>query len=355
MQKAVEHALGFIESATVRAHLKTLFELQGELSTYWLCGMVEHARASLHEKAQAFQALAQACGAGDEDGPFAEQCAKAALYGLRETENTPPGSVFLVISYGRFDPSDDCGGKNDCRQYGLPNQNIYADAEVHATFEQAVKSITSKYLDESGSFYPIDDDCRFWNEICRYDRIETGALELAVSWYVGESGVVWDFRSYLLNSAEGREEISIYDDFHVPTPFLPGDIVTVDCRPFYPVFHAVVLENKYPRDCCSLQVAFLGGNRRIQVGELTHWRDYATKSLHRSPQFSPFYRLDFFHEKLPRAEACLHTLSEMIKRSPNQCQTESGNSVGDRYDVLTGKAKYKKGVSWKRLKAALGA
>ncbi len=44
-------------------------------------------------------------------------------------------------------------------------------------------------------------------------------------------------------------------DLNLPVPFVPGDIISIDCRPYAKVKHAVILQLGDNHDCCSVQCA----------------------------------------------------------------------------------------------------
>ena len=78
-------------------------------------------------------------------------------------------------------------------------------------------------------------------------------------------------------------------DLSVSTPFKVGDIVNIDCRPFGPPFHAVVIEARDQFDCCMPQVLF-------RVPFTDKWSITALKHKHfykfgYCPPLSPLYRL----------------------------------------------------------------
>ena len=82
-------------------------------------------------------------------------------------------------------------------------------------------------------------------------------------------------------------------DLSLETPFNPGDIVLVDCRPFGPAFHAIVTEAHDQFDCCMPQVFYcVPGTDKWTVNALKHKIFY--KSIETAcyiPPLSPLYRL----------------------------------------------------------------
>ena len=71
---------------------------------------------------------------------------------------------------------------------------------------------------------------------------------------------------YFSSSRREYPDFSIYNDVNLPVPFHAGDIVTIDCRPFAPVSHAVILEVGDNCDCCCLQALYYAGNGTWDMG-----------------------------------------------------------------------------------------
>lgn len=98
-------------------------------------------------------------------------------------------------------------------------------------------------------------------------------------------------------------------DLNLPVPFHAGDIVTIDCRPFAPVNHAVILEVGDNWDCCCLQALYREGDGTWDTGAVKHGSIFPG---HHSPGLSPLYRLASFHGQLPEEERLLETVSRYI-------------------------------------------
>ena len=82
-------------------------------------------------------------------------------------------------------------------------------------------------------------------------------------------------------------------DLSFATPFKPGDIVNIDCRPFGPPFNALVIEGRHQYDCCFPQVLFKNPYTDYwQLTSLKHKRFYKDAELtNYEPPLSPLYRL----------------------------------------------------------------
>lgn len=91
-------------------------------------------------------------------------------------------------------------------------------------------------------------------------------------------------------------DISFYEgdsDLTMPTPYKTGDIINVDCRPFGPAFHALIVEGKCQFDCCMPQILFrIPGTDKWRVTALKHKMFYRNiECVYYEPALSPLFRL----------------------------------------------------------------
>lgn len=107
----------------------------------------------------------------------------------------------------------------------------------------------------------------------------------------------------------------------LPLPFEPGNIVTIDCRPYMDVFHAVISDIGDNEDCCAVQAIFVGQNGLLDITAMKH-----NTFTSGSPSYpSCLYRAEKYTDQLPRRERPLLTISRAIRENP-----ECGISFGDR-------------------------
>ena len=82
-------------------------------------------------------------------------------------------------------------------------------------------------------------------------------------------------------------------DLNLRTPFKTGDIVLIDCRPFGPPFHAVILESQNQFDCCFPNIVFnvpyTNDWRCTPIKHKRFYKDVEWGSY--CPKLSPLYRL----------------------------------------------------------------
>lgn len=154
-------------------------------------------------------------------------------------------------------------------------------------------------------YFEADEKELVWFEVEKWSPDGTGRLKHEYDFMV--LGTEACYFNYYGGSYSEWDEFSIYSDLNLPVPFHAGDIVTVDCRPFAPVSHAVILEVGDNRDCCCLQALY-----RKSDGT---WDTGAVKHGHIVPSFwqiSPLYRLASFHGQLTEEEHLLEKVSRYV-------------------------------------------
>ncbi len=352
-KKAIMIAAGlkFIESSDMREYLQSP---GAPMSLRRWCHAITAARATLAEKAAMLRMIS-------EHYPFDEQelnlcdpgkMADAALLALHEANNAPPGSVFLLTRYNRSLPWAIAEHWRFDDHY-----NARQSSEVFAAFPQALERITEERSEE-GVLLTRDKAERIdygmcWNEINRYDQNPDGRMEVSYTWYVGESGAVWgfDFDGKRRSLCDDHHMFSPWNEMTLPLPFQPGDIITHDCRPYYGVFHCLILNNAAPWDCCSPQCAFMCDYGRVNVGAFHHIPNNQPR------RFSPSLRAARFTGKLPKREEPLNVLSDKIRDNPELTDAFwqfIAYGHGHRGRNINRDAAPKDGVAWKDIRAEFG-
>ena len=82
-------------------------------------------------------------------------------------------------------------------------------------------------------------------------------------------------------------------DLNLPVPYRPGDIVEVNCLPFAPVKHVLLLE--VGDDCCGVSCLYRTEDGKWETGALKH--GHFMESYR--PLISPLYRIAAHHADLP--------------------------------------------------------
>ena len=122
----------------------------------------------------------------------------------------------------------------------------------------------------------------FKGEICWFEELRADRQKNGLVYYMPED------REFFAGSL----------DLSFATPFRPGDIVNIDCRPFGPPLHALVMEGRHQYDCCFPQVLFrIPYTDCWQLTSMKHKRFYKdAEDTHYCPPLSPLYRLRMVRE-----------------------------------------------------------
>ena len=251
------------------------------LRKYYVAEAVAGAVISLKRKRELFLQLAE----GEDDGFFSSP-ADMIQQALQEMQ-PKPGEFFYLKSY-TYDED-----KSYSKKRAL---------EPYLTWEHIFERI-EKYL---GDLEASERELA-WFQVEKWSPDGTGRLKNDYDYTIIGTEVCYFSR----NNApyEDRVEFDEYHDLNFPVPFHAGDIVTVDCRPFAPVSHAVILEIGDNWDCCCLQALFRESDGTWDTGAVKHGSIFPGRH---TPGLSPLYRLASFQGQLPEEERLLETVSRYI-------------------------------------------
>ena len=160
-----------------------------------------------------------------------------------------------------------------------------------------------------------DENTLCWTELTKWSPGAVDVMENRYRYYLIRDEIVYFSKKTDRPRARGYIDPYRFDypteEVYFPTPFQPGDIVTLDPRPFAPPIHAVLLETRH--DCCGLRGLFCG------IDDL--WHDVAIYHRHGwddvsgyEPILSPIYRLSkcSFEELLPDEREVLQSVHNYI-------------------------------------------
>ena len=160
-----------------------------------------------------------------------------------------------------------------------------------------------------------DDATECWTELTKWIPGENGVMENLYRYYLIRDEIV-----FFSKKTDGPRALGYLDPYRFvfptkdvccSTPFQPGDIVTLDPRPFAPPIHAVLLQTR--RDCCGL--------RGLYCGFDGSWNDVAIYHRHGwdeitgyEPILSPVYRLSLcsLDDLLPDEREVLQSVHNYI-------------------------------------------
>lgn len=229
------------------------------------CGLAEHSKETLYANQ------------GNEIGGA-----------IRELE-AKPGGIFYVKNYW-VNPE---------------NWETASDGlGPYLTIERALRGIR-----ENEDFEEVDEECLCWYAIEKWCPDGEGNLYNPITYFAVGDEVCY-FR-------KGRAAAHIWEpsyfestDLNLPVPFRPGDIVEIDCRPFGPATHVVILEVGDNQDCCSLWALFPCGDGLWNQGAVKHGHVYPHYCY---PALSPLYRIARCRRPLPEAEQVLLQVSQYLQ------------------------------------------
>ncbi len=192
------------------------------------------------------------------------------------------------------------------------------------------------YLEDNGSkgsvpFLSVDAALRYLRDEIRDEEWEDEAACWTVleKWAPGENGETEArYRYYLIRDAfvffekleRDRQDRWFWFperggccckgiDLNLPVPYHPGDIVEVDCLPFAPVRHVLLLE--VGDDCCGVSCLYRTNDGRWDTGALKHGHFMESYT----PMLSPLYRIASYDGPLPTEEQLLRKVRAYLNGS----------------------------------------
>ena len=167
-----------------------------------------------------------------------------------------------------------------------------------------------------------DENTECWSELTKWTSGENGVMENLYRYYLIRDEVVYFSKKTDEPSARGYLDLYRFvfptQDVCCSTPFQPGDIVTLDVRPFAPPLYAVLLE----AGCGSgLRGLYFGLDDRWHVTSIIDL-DRVSDGPQYRPILSPIYRMD-----LCRPDALFEdekTVLEMIREFVKKDKARGG-------------------------------
>ncbi len=144
-----------------------------------------------------------------------------------------------------------------------------------------------------------------WYELEKYVSDCSDNLEWKSVYTIAPNNEIWFYHNVQANPL--RHHLNSGSDLYLPIPFEIGDILTIDCRPFRPVKHAVLIEKG--SSCCSVTCAWISNEGYIRTGSLMHNNLFDDNTV----PISALYRLEKFEKRPCVDERALKDISESIK------------------------------------------
>ena len=233
-----------------------------------------------------------------------ERAIRAALDALK----LQPGEI-LLLREAWYDEDD---AEDNESSSSLPLQS----------FEAALRYIRDEMKEEEW-----DDETKCWTVLEKWAPRDNGEMNHLYTYYLIREEIIffeekerspWDrwfwHTKYYDYSDESR-------NLNLPIPYQPGDIVTVNCLPFAPVKHVLLLEVE--NDCCGVSALFRREDGKWDTGALKHGRCWGAYR----PMLSPLYRIRSHNRKmLFRDEEVLFSVQKYIAGD-----AEKGRSLWDAF------------------------
>lgn len=207
---------------------------------------------------------------------------------------------------------DDMNTSGDVFSAFLLNQHEYSqeadyiiqDTRPFPTFLSAIKYIQ----DHSAEWFWDEniDEALTWFTIEKW--VGNDQTSLKATYTVSKYGEVWDYRrehSDLHHKFGTKSALGLY----LPVPFAAGDVITIDCRPFAPFKHGVIVSVGDNHDCCCVQCLYAKSDGTLDVGALKHSHVFDDGF---TPLYSPLYRAQVVRESLPADEAYFREIGDAI-------------------------------------------
>lgn len=301
MEKATAAVLELIESAEMRGYLKKAGDTLP--LRVWL-EAAAGAPAPLEKKLTVLERIVLA---QTEPGArrLAEEYCRAAARALEAlTRPQTPGTVFQLVQVSAAEDSN-----------RMERDDVFLFTEW-----KAAQAFARAYLDELYEDEPPEEKARswYWYELTLCRPEEGGMLRPGPYTYLlSAAGEAWLF---MRERPDGKATPQPEEDFwwsglslNLPVPFRPGDILTVDCRPFAGPGRCLVLEVGDNRDCCCVQVLYPCPGGRADIGALKHGHCFCSGVVQ---ILSPLYRVSRWTGQLPPEEVFLEPLSRKLHADP---------------------------------------
>ena len=188
---------------------------------------------------------------------------------------------------------------------------ILADAWYDWDIREVKHSFTAPYLSFDNVIAHIHKELREygadsfeqWYELEKWISADRGELVRKYKYIL-----IGDQVSYF--KKEYDMHFSCRVDPNLPVPFHAGDILTIDCRPFAPLKHALLIERGDNSDCCCLQALCIDEETGLMTAGAVKHRSLFGSGIY--PIYTPIYNLSTFHGELPEEEKVLLTIQKEL-------------------------------------------
>ncbi|MBQ8637032.1 MAG: hypothetical protein IJ423_03475 [Clostridia bacterium] len=314
----------YIESKEMKEYLKNNNK---HLQKWQIIDIICGARTDITQKYDTLKKLAKFETPDEENDEFTSytvtaEHAKQLLDGLE----LKSGEVFEISEYG-YDSE-------------IKRKRLYG-AEPSFSFQKAKKFVLDEYKEITKDMSEEEiADISWWYCLEKYVPDENENLIWTTYYTLSPNGEIWYADNTFQLQLKPAMRIGDFDksqNLNLPVSFEVGDIITIDCRPFAPIKHGVIIEKGDNRGCCSVQCAWVKNNGDITVGALKHSTVFDNKTF---VEVSPLYRAEVYKGKLPENEKMLEEVAEYVKGNEEKgkalCNFITYDNDGVNYERLKG-------------------
>ena len=166
-------------------------------------------------------------------------------------------------------------------EYTESDSDTCRDTRPFPTFASAIKYIQEQ--SDEWTWGKNIDEALTWFTIEKW--IGNGQTSIKATYTVSKYGEVWDYKQKQ-NNLHHEFGVSNALGLYLPIPFAVGDVIAIDCRPFVPLKHGVIVSIGDNHDCCCVQCLYAKNDGTLDVGALKHSHIFDDGV---TPYISPLY------------------------------------------------------------------
>lgn len=190
-----------------------------------------------------------------------------------------------------------------------------SSAEPFFSF-QALLRYVNKLVEEETEDLEEGEEYTCWTKATKWVANDDGTATPVYSYtFIGNE--ICYFRCISKKRRNRFFDFWSYNDLNLSIPFNVGDIVTLNCLPFAPVKHAVIIEITNDWDCCGVRILYrqkreINGKDEWAAGALKHGHGWN----HYYPLLSSLYRLSIFSSELSPEERLMAEVQQYVRQDP---------------------------------------
>lgn len=184
---------------------------------------------------------------------------------------------------------------------------------------QYIKTDVNDWLDWSRA--ESIEEALTWFEIEKW--VGNDRTSLKATYTISKYGEIWDYRP-VKNDLHHEFGMDNALGLYLPVPFAAGDVITIDCRPFAPFKHGVIVSIGDNHDCCCVQCLYAKSDGTIDVGALKHSHVFDDGF---TPYISPLYRAVIVQGQLPAEDDYFREIGEAIAKWDEELRSQKDFNV----------------------------